>query len=134
VSTKTVKRLYRQSHTQVTTGRPPSAAPRWFGRERERCRRVLQAWIDALPQLLAGDAPQVLARLTRQGALPSPAHLAALLGQVQVGVDMAIRHCAQCEAPFVAFLARGRLPVQERCCPQPQCRRQCARRVRRAAG
>jgi hypothetical protein len=134
VSTKTVKRLYQRSHTHVTTGRPPGASPRWFGRDRERFRRVLQAWIDALPQLLAGDAPQVLARLTLQSGLPSPAHLAALLAHVQVGVDMAVRRCAQCQAPFVAFLARGRVPFQERCCPQPQCRQQFARRARRAAG
>jgi hypothetical protein len=33
----------------------------------------------------------------------------------------------------VAFLARGRLPYKETCCPQPQCRQQHARRVRRAA-
>ncbi len=134
VSTKTVKRLYRQSHTHVTTGRPPSAAPRWFGRERERFRRVLQAWIDALPQLLEGDAPQVLSRLTLQCELPSPAHLAALLAQVQVGADIAVRRCAQCEAPFVAFLARGRVPFKEICCPRPQCRQHFTRRARRAAG
>ncbi len=134
VSTKTVKRLYQQSHAHVTTGRPPGASPRWFGRERERFRRVLQAWIDALPQLLAGDAPQVLARLTLQCELPSPAHLAALLAHVQVGVDIAVQRCAQCEAPFVAFLARGRVPFKELCCPQPQCRQQFSRRTRRAPG
>ncbi len=134
VSTKTVKRLYQQSHTRVATGRPPGASPRWFGRDRERFRRVLQAWIDALPQVLAGDVPQVLARLTLQYGLPSPAHLAAILAQVQMGVDVAVRRCAVCDVPFVAFLARGRVPFKELCCPQPQCRQQFARRARRTAG
>jgi hypothetical protein len=87
--------------------------------------------MDALPQLLAGDAPQVLARLTVQHGFPTPAHLAAMLTQVQMGVDVAVRRCAVCDVPFVAFLARGRLPFKELCCPQSQCRQQFARRARR---
>ena len=133
LSTKTVKRLYRQTHTSVRTGRPPGAAPRLGGRARERIRSLLHRWIEAVPQLLAGEAPHVLARLTLQSGFPSPAHVAAVLAQIQVGVDVAIQQCPHCHAPFVAFLARGRLPYKEACCPQPQCRQQHAQRVRRAA-
>ena len=134
LSTKTVKRLYRQSHTPVRTGRPPGAALRLGGRDRERIRSLLHRWIEAMPQLLAGEAPQVLARLTLQSGFPSSAHVAAVLAQLQIGVDVAIQQCPHCHASFVAFLARGRLPYKEACCPQPQCRQQSTRPARETVG
>ena len=144
-SPKTVKRLYRELHLRVPTGRPPHMPASWRGRQREHLRATLTTWMeDSLAELLSGNGPAFLRRLALRGGLPSPAQLSAVLMHVHItirdphttDVDRAIlckpRRCNICQQPYLAFPQRHG-SGWELVCPNVVCRRTCARRRRTSA-
>ncbi len=135
VSTRTIKRLVRQTATSVATGRTGAPSRGWLGRDRHVVEQLLQRWLhQGLDKLLAGEAPTWLDELARQTGLPNSAAIAAMLQRIEIqedepqarcgGVAVAqIGICASCHTPVVRVrrtgVQRGSLPQ----CGNPVCPR-----------
>lgn len=135
VSTRTIKRLMRQTTMAVRPGRTPAPHRGWLGRDRQVVEQVLQQWLQhGLDKLLAGETPTWLDDLARQTGLGSSATIPAMLQRIEVQTDEPHAHaggaaivqigaCAHCQLPLVSVHREGvqRHPLPQ--CENPACQR-----------
>ena len=138
LSPKTVQRWYRRTAAEVAEGRPLGVPARWFGRDREALRALLQTWLtEGLPKILAGETPYLLMELAAAYGLASPSQVGAVLRRVHVrtskgengAVQVEARQCPTCGRRYLGFLRTDRRGLKELTCPDPACRRQFSRRA-----